>query len=83
MLVLRTMLALENKRRDAEQRDETYDDVYIKTKLDDGTMVEKHVDRVRLPFVSTRMHDLVLTLGFFKAFQDLTDIQNRDFRYVL
>ncbi|KAK7034005.1 hypothetical protein VNI00_012435 [Paramarasmius palmivorus] len=59
---LRAMLAMENKRRDSENRDETYDNVYITHINADGTTEEKKVD---------------------KAFLDLTDIQNRDFRYVL
>ncbi|KJA18418.1 hypothetical protein HYPSUDRAFT_218219 [Hypholoma sublateritium FD-334 SS-4] len=62
ILLLRYLLSAENKRRNAEQRDDTYDDVYIKEQLPDGTIVDKHVD---------------------KAFLDLTDIQNRDFRYDL
>ncbi|KAF8969716.1 major facilitator superfamily domain-containing protein [Flammula alnicola] len=62
ILLLRFMLQSENKRRDAEQRDDTYDDVYLKQELADGTNTEKRVDRV--------------------SFLDLTDIQNRDFRYV-
>ncbi|KAF9484670.1 MFS general substrate transporter [Pholiota conissans] len=62
ILTLRFMLRAENKRRDAEQRDDTFDNVYIKEELADGTKIEKHVD---------------------KAFLDLTDIQNRDFRYDL
>ncbi|KJA27018.1 hypothetical protein HYPSUDRAFT_35538 [Hypholoma sublateritium FD-334 SS-4] len=62
ILLLRFMLQAENRRRDAEQRDDSYDDVYIKEELADGTRTEKHVDR---------------------AFLDITDIQNRDFRYVL
>lgn len=61
-LVLRFMLAAENKRRDAAQRDDSYDDVYLTHVDEDGTTVEKRVDR---------------------AFLDLTDIQNKDFRYVL
>ncbi|KAJ3517410.1 hypothetical protein NLJ89_g522 [Agrocybe chaxingu] len=62
MLLLRFMLASENKNRDAEKRDDTYDDVYITEVTTDGKTIEKRVDR---------------------AFLDLTDIQNRDFRYVL
>jgi len=61
ILLLRWVLKRENTRRDAEQRDDSYDDVYITQRLSDGTTVEKRVDR---------------------AFLDLTDIQNRDFRYV-
>ncbi|KAJ2922983.1 hypothetical protein H1R20_g14113, partial [Candolleomyces eurysporus] len=62
LLMLRTMLALENKRREREPRSTKYDDVYVKRELDDGTVAKQHVD---------------------KAFLDLTDIENRDFRYVL
>lgn len=61
LLLLRFMLASENKRRDAEQRDEKYDEVYV-TQVRDGITVEKKVDR---------------------AFLDLTDQQNKDFRYIL
>ncbi|KAM6489748.1 Major facilitator superfamily domain containing protein [Amanita muscaria] len=62
LVLLRIVLARENKRRDREQRDETYDDAYVKKELPDGTIVVVKVD---------------------KAFLDLTDKQNRDFRYVL
>jgi MFS family permease len=62
ILVLRFMLAAENKRRDAEPYDDTYDDVYIVTVDADGKSTEKKVD---------------------KSFLDLTDKQNRAFRYVL
>ncbi|KAF5315827.1 hypothetical protein D9611_004986 [Ephemerocybe angulata] len=62
VFVLRTLLARENARRDAETRDETYDDVYVLTEKPDGTKVETRVD---------------------KTFLDLTDLQNRDFRYIL
>jgi hypothetical protein len=46
--VLRAMLAMENKRRDSENRDETYDNVYITHVNADGTTEEKKVDKVRL-----------------------------------
>ncbi|KAJ2912369.1 hypothetical protein MD484_g8049, partial [Candolleomyces efflorescens] len=62
LFTLRTMLYLENKRREREPRSTKYDDVYVKRELDDGTVAKQHVD---------------------KAFLDLTDIENRDFRYVL
>ncbi|EIW56362.1 MFS general substrate transporter [Trametes versicolor FP-101664 SS1] len=62
MLLIRVLLLRENKKRDAEPRDDTYDDVYIEVVLPDGTRTEKRVD---------------------KEYLDLTDIQNRDFRYVL
>ncbi|KAH9483910.1 putative transporter PB10D8.01 [Psilocybe cubensis] len=62
ILTLRFMLYSENKRRDAEKRDESYDNIYLTQELADGTQTEKRVDR---------------------AFLDLTDLQNRDFRYDL
>ncbi|KDR66872.1 hypothetical protein GALMADRAFT_232281 [Galerina marginata CBS 339.88] len=62
ILLLRFMLDRENKRRDGEQRDDSYDDVYLTQESTDGVMTEKRVDR---------------------TFLDLTDIQNRDFRYSL
>ncbi|KAH0583569.1 hypothetical protein H2248_009192 [Termitomyces sp. 'cryptogamus'] len=62
VFILRTHLALENKRRDNEEHDAKYDDVYVTHVEADGTTVEKKVDR---------------------AFLDLTDIKNREFRYVL
>ncbi|KAI0797539.1 major facilitator superfamily domain-containing protein [Abortiporus biennis] len=60
ILITRIYLARENKKRDQEGHDSTYDNVY----LSDGSEKSeaKKVD---------------------KAFLDLTDIQNRDFRYVL
>jgi len=42
------MLAAENKRRDAEKRDDTFDDIYLSKELSDGSKEEKRVDRVRL-----------------------------------
>ena len=62
MLVQRYILAKENKRRDAEPPDDSYDDVWVKVTDEDGSVIEKKVD---------------------KAFLDLTDRQNREFRYVL
>lgn len=62
LLTIRILLARENRLRDAEPRDTTYDDVYVEVALADGTRVERKVE---------------------KEYLDLTDIQNRDFRYVL
>lgn len=45
--MLRVLLVAENKRRDAEQHDDKYDDVYMNHVLPDGSTVEKRVDRVR------------------------------------
>jgi len=62
LLVIRYMLRQENKRRDHEPPDQTYDDMYIEVVDKDGNSVEKKVD---------------------KEYLDLTDRQNREFRYVL
>ena len=84
MFVTRVYLARENGRRDAEPRDATYDEVYIAHAREDGTKEEVKVDKVspaRPPlFYPAR---IVLIVGCQKEFLDLTDIQNRDFRYVL
>jgi hypothetical protein len=58
LLILRFMLATENKKREHETHDSKYDKVYVLGEAG----AEKRVD---------------------KAFLDLTDKQNRDFRYVL
>ncbi|KAF4572524.1 hypothetical protein EYR36_007031 [Pleurotus pulmonarius] len=62
MLIIRHLLVAENKRRDEEPHDDTYDEVYIESATTEGEIVKMKVD---------------------KEFLDLTDIQNRDFRYVL
>lgn len=46
LLVLRFYLVAENKRRDAEQHDDSFDDVYVTHVNKDGTTEEKKVDRV-------------------------------------
>ena len=48
LLAIRFFLAYENAKREKEPLDSTYDSVYIKETLADGTVVEKKVDRVRL-----------------------------------
>ncbi|EEB89917.1 hypothetical protein MPER_11939, partial [Moniliophthora perniciosa FA553] len=62
LLLIRLLLSRENKRRDAEPADDTYDDVWVERVNKDGKAEKVKVD---------------------KAFLDLTDKQNRDFRYVL
>lgn len=47
LLILRFMLTSENKRREAEKRDDAYDNVYVSQQLPDGTKTKKHIDRVR------------------------------------
>ena len=48
MLIIRALLARENRRRDAEPADETYDDVYIEVVTPEGKTVEKKVSKVSL-----------------------------------
>ncbi|KAJ7600720.1 MFS general substrate transporter [Mycena floridula] len=62
LLFIRFLLNRENKKRDAEPIDETYDNVYMEIVDADGKLIRRKVD---------------------KEFLDLTDRQNRDFRYVL
>lgn len=45
LLGIRYMLASENKRRDAEGPDNTYDDVYIDVVLENGEKVTRKVDK--------------------------------------
>ena len=45
LLVIRVLLARENRRRDAEPYDATYDGVYVE--LADWTRVERKVEKVR------------------------------------
>ena len=46
LLVIRWYLARENRRRDLEPRDHTYDDNWVELMRDDGT-----VEKVRIPKV--------------------------------
>jgi len=62
LLIIRYLLNAENKRRDREPLDHTYDEVFIEVVTPEGKVVQKKID---------------------KEYLDLTDIQNRDFRYVL
>jgi hypothetical protein len=81
LLIIRVRLSRENKRRDAEPKAEEEDDAYIEEVLEDGTKIERKVDKVGV-FVFVLLIHYVLTISL-QAFLDLTDIQNRDFRYVL
>lgn len=47
LLLLRHIMNKENKRRDAETRDTTYDEVYIERVGDDGSVDKFRVDKVR------------------------------------
>ncbi|KAF7800177.1 hypothetical protein EIP86_011424 [Pleurotus ostreatoroseus] len=62
LLMIRYILQRENRIRDNEPVDETYEDVYIEVVTPEGKRVEQKVP---------------------KEYLDLTDRQNRDFRYVL
>ena len=44
--ILRVTLKAENKKRDSEPPDETYDDVWLKVLDEDGNIVERKVDKV-------------------------------------
>lgn len=46
LYVIRVMLARENKLRDSEPLDDTYDNVFIQHIDEDGSIVEKRVDKV-------------------------------------
>lgn len=75
LLVLRYLYWRENKKRDDETRDAAYDNVYIKTESGE----ERQVDKASVPCES------YANVIYYcpQAFLDLTDKQNRDFRYVL
>ena len=49
LLLQRWYLDRENKKRDREPLDTTYDDVWVKVIDDDGQIIEKRVDKVSLP----------------------------------
>lgn len=46
LLILRYLFNKENKRRDAEPHDTTYDEVYIEVMGPEGKIVQKKVDKV-------------------------------------
>lgn len=58
LLVIRFLLRRENKRRDSEPADDTYDDVYIEVVDADGKTVQKKIDKVRFS-----RHFTVVLLG--------------------
>lgn len=47
LLAIRYVLMKENKKREVEVHDDTYDDVYVEEKLSDGTVALRKVDKVR------------------------------------
>ena len=77
------MLNFENKRRDDEQRDETYDHVYLTQETKDGIQFDKHIDKVRITVIILKNLVIATNHTINQTFLDLTDIQNRDFRYTL
>jgi MFS transporter, ACS family, allantoate permease len=46
LLAIRYILAKENKKRDAEENDTTYVNVFVEKKHDDGTIELKRIDKV-------------------------------------
>lgn len=83
LLVIRLMLARENRRRDCEPKDTTYDDVFIEIMLADGSRVERKVEKVRGTIYERGCRYANARNAKTQEYLDLTDIQNRDFRYVL
>lgn len=90
MLAIRFHLARENKRRDAEPVDETYDDVYIEVILPDGKRVERKVSKVTacqfshiylnsyMLFVrnswTSRMYRIAISATFCDKYYELTSL---------
>ena len=58
ILGLRYMLHSENKRRDGEERDESYDDVYLTQETKDGIQSEKRIDKVRITVINVLKRNL-------------------------
>jgi hypothetical protein len=82
LLALRYYLAAENRRRDAEAMDETYDHVYIQRTTPDGATEKVKVDKAS-PIHTILPASQLNSRCVFQEYLDLTDIQNREFRYVL
>ena len=79
-LAIRFYLVSENSRRDREQSDDQFDDAYVVVTDDKGMTVKEKVDRVSAYLA---LCPQFITDVWMQAFLDLTDKQNRDFRYVL
>jgi MFS transporter, ACS family, allantoate permease len=47
LLALRWLLAQENKRREIEPKDDTFEDVFVTVTDDEGRTDERRVDKVR------------------------------------
>ena len=81
LFTIRVVLSRENKRREAEPRNDAYDNVFL-TKIDqDGKRVEMRVSKVCVQCFFCCFRMLIQITE--QEFLDLTDRQNRDFRYVL
>jgi len=79
-IALRSYLSWQNEMREKESRDDSYDHVYLTLTDERGNSVQKRVDKVGYSSFVIIPNG---SLGDLKAFLDITDIQNRDFRYVL
>jgi len=79
-IALRSYLSWQNEMREKESRDDSYDHVYLTLTDERGNSVQKRVDKVGYSSFAIIPNG---SLGDLKAFLDITDIQNRDFRYVL
>ncbi|KAK0190411.1 major facilitator superfamily domain-containing protein [Armillaria mellea] len=80
LLGIRYLLSTENRRRDGEPVDTAYADVYIERLKEDG----RYGEGSRRQGMSVHCYVLfVLFQTVLQEFLDLTDKQNRDFRYVL
>ena len=82
-LVLRWMLVRENALRDKEEYDSTYDDLYVEHVTPEGESVKIKVPKVQNPPSLRIFGGQSDILSVHKEFLDLTDRQNREFRYVL
>ena len=64
MIFIRFLLARENKRRDEEPYDDTYDNVYLEVIDEDGKAVQRRVSKVRKPpGILSNSTELVSFLG--------------------
>ena len=66
LLLQRWYLDRENKKRDRDPPDTTYDDVWVKVTDEDGQIIEKRVDKVSHSYTLCRCRsDSCLLLGLF------------------
>ena len=59
LLIIRYVLSKENKRRDQEQLDDSYDDVYIERMGKDGQVERVKVDKVSCFFYYVHDSDVI------------------------